>query len=68
MSQEFEKSDEQLEQLIGKQLKAHRLQRNFNQTELAEKAGVARRTITSIENGKGHHTKHLDPPSPRPQS
>ncbi|MGC6467567.1 MAG: helix-turn-helix transcriptional regulator [Akkermansiaceae bacterium] len=46
-------SESQFEELIGRQLKEHRLRRNLNQTELAEKAGLARRTITSVENGKG---------------
>ena len=46
-------TETQLEALIGQRLKEQRLQRNLNQTELAERAGLARRTITSIENGKG---------------
>ncbi|YCM43282.1 helix-turn-helix transcriptional regulator [Verrucomicrobiaceae bacterium 227] len=46
-------TESQLEALIGKRLKEHRLRRNLNQTELAESAGLARRTITSVENGNG---------------
>ena len=43
----------QLEDLIGKRLKQHRLRRNLTQTELAVSSGLARRTITSVENGNG---------------
>jgi transcriptional regulator with XRE-family HTH domain len=46
-------TETQLEALIGQRLKEQRLRRNLNQTELAERAGLARRTITSIENGNG---------------
>lgn len=46
-------SNEQLEQQIGKNLKALRLDQNLNQTELAEMAGISRRTITSVESGQG---------------
>ena len=41
------------ERTIGERLKAYRLDRNISQQDLAEKAGVARRTITSVESGKG---------------
>ncbi len=46
-------TETQLEERIGLRLKQHRLRRNLNQTELAESAGLARRTITSVENGNG---------------
>ena len=46
-------TETQLEALIGKRLKQNRLRQNLNQTELAERAGLARRTITSVENGNG---------------
>lgn len=46
-------TETQLEELIGQRLKQHRLHRNLNQTELARRAGLARRTITSVENGNG---------------
>ncbi|MDF1711520.1 MAG: helix-turn-helix transcriptional regulator [Akkermansiaceae bacterium] len=46
-------TESQLEELIGKRLKQNRLRQNLNQTELAERAGLARRTITSVENGNG---------------
>ena len=46
-------SDTVVEETIGFRLKHYRLERNFSQTELSERAGIARRTITSVENGKG---------------
>ncbi|MGJ8695072.1 MAG: helix-turn-helix domain-containing protein [Verrucomicrobiaceae bacterium] len=46
-------NDSAYESLIGERLKHYRLELNINQTELAEKAGIARRTITSVENGQG---------------
>lgn len=46
-------SHDLLEQQIGKNLKALRLDQNLNQSDLAEMAGVSRRTITSVENGQG---------------
>ena len=49
----YQLTEKQLEELIGQRLKEHRLQRNLNQTDLAERAGLARRTITSVENGHG---------------
>lgn len=42
-----------LERQIGQNLQRYRLDQNLNQTELAKKAGLSRRTITSIENGNG---------------
>ena len=53
MTQSNHLTETQLEALIGKRLKQHRLRRNLNQSELAERAGLARRTITSVENGNG---------------
>jgi len=43
----------QLEQLLCKQLESTRLMKNISQTKLAEEAGVSRRTISRMENGKG---------------
>ena len=40
------------EQRIGERVKALRLMRGMNQTELAEKSGVADSTISSIEHGE----------------
>lgn len=40
------------EERIGERVKAMRLMRGMNQTELAEKSGVADSTISSIERGE----------------
>ncbi|MEX0901379.1 MAG: helix-turn-helix transcriptional regulator [Pseudohongiellaceae bacterium] len=44
---------ETIEAFLGKQVETLRLGKNINQTRLAEEAGVSRRTITRLENGKG---------------
>lgn len=44
---------ESIERDLGRRLEALRLARNINQTQLAEEAGVSRRTITRLENGAG---------------
>ncbi|MGC6427396.1 MAG: helix-turn-helix domain-containing protein [Akkermansiaceae bacterium] len=49
----FDLDDTSLEGVIGERMKRHRLNLNLSQSELSEKAGVARRTITSVENGQG---------------
>lgn len=41
------------EEIIGERMKHYRLEQNINQTDLVKQAGVARRTITSVETGKG---------------
>ena len=46
-------SDAQIESELGARLKRQRVDLALNQAELAEKAGVGRRTITSVENGHG---------------
>lgn len=43
----------QIEQELGHRLKQRRLELNLSQTEVAEKSGLGRRTITAIENGEG---------------
>ena len=43
----------EVEGALGRRLEEIRLSRNINQTQLAEEAGVSRRTITRMENGKG---------------
>jgi transcriptional regulator with XRE-family HTH domain len=43
----------QIEQELGKRLKARRLDLNLSQAQAAEGSGLSRRTITTIENGKG---------------
>lgn len=44
---------EAIEADLGRRLENIRLARNINQTQLAEEAGVSRRTITRLENGAG---------------
>ena len=46
-------TNEHLERIIGQRIKQYRLDRNITQADLAEQAGLARRTITSIEKGEG---------------
>ena len=46
-------SDPQIEADLGKRLKRRRVELGWNQSELAERAGLGRRTITSVENGHG---------------
>jgi len=46
-------SSQRLEAWLCKRLEATRLSRNINQTQLAEQAGVSRRTISRMENGQG---------------
>lgn len=43
----------QIEQELGRRLKARRLEMNLSQTEVAERCGLSRRTITAIEHGEG---------------
>jgi len=38
---------------VGNRLQLHRLNQNLSQTDLAEAIGIARKTITSVENGHG---------------
>jgi transcriptional regulator with XRE-family HTH domain len=44
---------ESIEADLGKRLEQIRLSRNIPQAQLAEEAGVSRRTITRLENGQG---------------
>lgn len=44
---------EELEADLGRQVEALRLSQNRNQSQIAEEAGVSRRTITRLENGEG---------------
>lgn len=46
-------SNPQIEAELGKRLKARRLDLNLSQEKVAELSGLARRTITAIENGEG---------------
>ena len=47
------RSNTQIEQELGKRLKNRRLDMNLSQEEVAERSGLARRTISAIENGEG---------------
>ena len=53
MSQFNNLSSERIEELIYEQLESIRIQKNISQTELAESAGISRRTISRMENGQG---------------
>ena len=44
---------EDVEAELGRRLEALRLSKNRNQSQIAEEAGVSRRTITRLENGEG---------------
>lgn len=46
-------SNQQIEAEMGERIRRRRLEMNISQTELARRAGVARRTITSVEHGEG---------------
>lgn len=46
-------SNTQIEDELGKRLKRCRVGMRLNQSELAGRAGVSRRTITAVESGKG---------------
>lgn len=43
----------QLQEKLGEGLRALRLRKNLTQAELASKAAVAPRSLTSLENGQG---------------
>lgn len=43
----------QIEQELGRRLKRKRLELNLSQEKLAKRSGLARRTITAVENGAG---------------
>lgn len=46
-------SNAQIEQELGHRIRNRRLERNISQAELAERSGLSRRTITSVEHGEG---------------
>lgn len=46
-------SDDQIEAELGARLRRRRVELGWNQTELAERAGVGRRTVSAVENGSG---------------
>lgn len=46
-------NSEQIEQQLCKKLEAVRLMKNISQANLAKEAGISRRTVSRMENGKG---------------
>lgn len=49
----------ELEAVLGEQVKKLRLSRNIDQTLLAERAGISRRTLQNLEAGTGSSTASL---------
>ncbi|MEX1048226.1 MAG: helix-turn-helix transcriptional regulator [Akkermansiaceae bacterium] len=47
------RSNSQIEQELGKRLKARRLDLNLSQQQVATLSGLSRRTVTAIEHGEG---------------
>lgn len=47
------KTDQAILQEFGARIKAARVQKNYTQAQLAEKAGIGRRTLQTFENGEG---------------
>jgi transcriptional regulator with XRE-family HTH domain len=50
---EISKTTEEMEAELGRQLRELRLQRNIDQRQLAEQAGVALNAVKHLETGKG---------------
>ncbi len=50
---ESTKSPEELERLLGERIRRLRLRKNFTQDETARRAGLSRRSIFSLESGRG---------------
>lgn len=50
---------EEWEQILGEQVKALRIQKNFKQGELAERAKVSKSALCNLESGKGSTVKTL---------
>lgn len=46
-------SPEELERLLGERIRRIRLRKNFTQAETAKRAGLSRRSIFSLESGRG---------------
>ena len=56
MAQKFDygvAAPQDIEAELGRRLEALRLSKNRNQSQIAQEAGVSRRTITRLENGQG---------------
>jgi transcriptional regulator with XRE-family HTH domain len=50
---ESTQNPEELERLLGERIRRLRLRKNFTQDETATRAGLSRRSIFSLENGRG---------------
>jgi transcriptional regulator with XRE-family HTH domain len=50
---ESTQSPEELARLFGERIRRLRLRKNFTQDETARRAGLSRRSIFSLENGRG---------------
>lgn len=53
------KSDEAILAELGERIARHRLNRNLTQSRVAREAGVARRTVSKLENGHVVDTRSL---------
>ena len=61
-------SDPQIETELGKRLRRKRVDLGLNQTELAEKSGLGRRTVYAVGERQGVRPPHLHCPPPGPRS
>lgn len=52
-------SDEAIHELIGTRLRRERLDRNLTTVEVAERAGIAERTVRAVEEGRPFTTTTL---------
>jgi transcriptional regulator with XRE-family HTH domain len=52
-------ADDAVLEVLGHRLRQERLNRDLSQLELADLAGVSRRTITNLEGGKGANLRNL---------
>lgn len=50
---ESTRSPDELERLLGERIRRLRLRKNFTQDETAKRAGLSRKSIFSLENGRG---------------
>lgn len=50
---------DELEQALGEDIKAHRLQKNITRQQLCERAGISENALRNLEGGKGTTIKTL---------
>src|ERR1700723_369310 len=55
----YNKTPEELQQVLGQRVRTFRINRNSSQEELAEKAGVSLKTLQNLELGHGSSTETL---------